>query len=191
MNQTTYSRIPNNKNKVPCRWKLKLYFNEQEQNNEGAFVDKNRSMYANFYDHDKEKTIKYFKDFVNKIITNPIQYQVKYGTTLKTALIIDRIEGRTIWKHTIQKSKPMYFPEESEISEAYQEPEETFASEQEIKIALDAVEECYIANNGTEISSEEYERIKSEFSRCDSKMLESMLQFRLKMINHIANLNPQ
>lgn len=187
MNQTTYSRIPNNKNKVPCRWKLKLYFNEQEQNNEGVFVDKNRSLYANYYDHDKDKTLKYFKDYVNKIINNPIQFQVKYGTTLKTAIIVDRYENTVIWKHTVQKSLPTYFPQTSETNEAHAEPKEEFASEQEVKIALDAVEECYIANNGMEIPPEEYERIRIEFQRCTSELLESMLQFRLKIINHTAN----
>ncbi|WP_338765773.1 hypothetical protein WAF17_02375 [Bernardetia sp. ABR2-2B] len=187
MNQTTQSRVPNNKNKVPCRYKLVLYFNEQELNNEGGFVDKKRALYANFYDHIPEKVLAYFKDFVDKIIKNPIQYKVKYGTTLKTAIIVDRHESQVIWKHTVQKSLPTYFPETSETSEAHEDPKEEFASEQEIKIALDAVEECYIANNGVEMPNEEYEAAKKDFSICNSKMLESMLQFKIKMINHLAN----
>ena len=185
MNTQPYSRIPNNKNKVPCRYKLVLYFNEQEQNNEGAFVDKKRVLYAQFYDHDRLKVLSYFKEFVDKIIKNPIQYKVKYGTTLKTALIIDRIENKTIWKHTVPKSNPTYFPQVSATSEAYEEPKEDFASEQEVRIALDKVEECYIAN-GMELTDTEYERIKTEFGQCNSEMLESMLQFRLKMIHHLS-----
>ncbi|WP_338769861.1 hypothetical protein WAF17_10720 [Bernardetia sp. ABR2-2B] len=184
MNQTTHSHIPNNKNKVPCRYKLVLYHREQEQNSDGAFVDKRRTLYAAWIDHDTERILAYWKKYINNVVKNPIQYQLKYGT-LKTALIIDRYENKTIWKHTVQKSKPMYFPEESEISEAYEEPKETFASEQEIKIALQQVEQCYLANNGTEMPSEDYQKCKSEFSICDSKMLENMLQFRLKMINYL------
>ncbi|WP_375559679.1 hypothetical protein ACE193_18375 [Bernardetia sp. OM2101] len=186
MNTATKSRIPNNKLRVPCRYKLVLYFNEQEQNNEGAFVDKKRALYAQYYDHDSQKVLAYFKDFVDKIIKNPIQYKVKYGTTLKTAIIVDRVENTTIWKHTVPKSNPTYFPQVSATSEAYEEPKEEFASEQEIKIALDQIEECYISN-GMEITDTEYEKVRAEFERCNSEFLESMLNFRLKMVHHIAN----
>ena len=185
MNTATKSRIPNNKLRVPCRFKLKLYFNEQIQNNEGAFIDKNRSIYSNFYDHIPEKVLAYFKDFVQDIINNPIKYKVKYGTTLKTALIIDRVENTVIWKHIVPKSNPTHFPQVSATSEAHEEPKEDFASEQEIRIALDKVEECYISN-GMEITDTEYERIRIEFERCNSVLLESMLNFRLKMIHHIS-----
>ncbi|WP_338792287.1 hypothetical protein [Bernardetia sp. MNP-M8] len=185
MNTQQKSRIPNNKLRVPCRFKLKLYFNEQEQDSEGGFVDKNRSLYAQFYDHIPEKVIGYFKSLVEDMINNPIKFQVKYKTTLKTAIIIDRIENKVIWKHTVPKSNPTHFPQVSETSEAYEETKEEFASEQEIRIALDAVEECYIAN-GMEITDTEYEKIKTEFERCNSEFLESMLKFRLKMIHHIS-----
>ncbi len=186
MNTQQYSRIPNNKNRVPCRFKLKLYFNEQEQDSEGAFVDKNRSLYAQFYDHTPDKVIAYFKALVQDIINNPIKFQVKYKTTLKTAIIIDRYENSVIWKHAVPKSNPTHFPTVSETSDAYEEPKEEFASEQEIRIALDAVEECYISN-GMEITDTEYEKIKTEFERCNSEFLESMLNFRLKMIHFTVN----
>lgn len=188
MNTQQYSRnsrIPNNKNKVPCRYKLVLYFNEQEQNNEGAFVDKKRVLYAQFYDHDTNKVVAYFKAFVEDIVNNPIKFQIKYKTTLKTAIIVDRIENKTIWKHTVPKSNPTHFPVTSQTSDLHEEPKEDFASEQEIRIALTKVEECYIAN-GMELTDTEFERFKTEFSFCTSQALENMLNFRLKMIHHLS-----
>lgn len=185
MNTQSKSRIPNNKLRVPCRWKLTIYYHEQEQNSEGAYVDKRRSFYTNYYDHDAEKAIAHLKKMVQDNIDNPIKYKVKYGNTIKTAVIIDRVENTTIWKHVVPKSNPTYFPQVSETSEAYEEPKEEFASEQEIKIALDAVEECYISN-GMEITDTEYERIRTEFGFCTSQSLENMLNFRLKMIHHIS-----
>ncbi len=185
MNTQPYSRIPNNKFKVPCRFKLKLYFNEQEQDSDGGFIDKNRSIYAQYYDHIPEKVIAYFKDYVEDIVNNPIKFQIKYKTTLKTAIIVDRIENRVIWKHVVPKSNPTHFPKVSETSEAYEEPKEEFCSEQEIKIALDKVEECYISN-GMELTDTEFERFKIEFGFCTSQNLENMLNFRLNMIHHLS-----